>query len=183
MTLHHVASQLKRYNTYIHSHTEAECRMKLVEAMTSRHLKVWADNSCITSHSYSMVMMRVLYDPAVFLTDEEYQIKFKVAKSVQSLVEVPTIYTLGLSDATEMDQAMYNEAIHQDLFFSVEGTMAMYVVVEFKGKSKLGKPDAEVLSSTWLRNGRETYWPPFINILVVSHATKNHLPPEPKTWN
>ena len=66
------------------------------------------------NHSYFMVMVQVIYDTAVFVT-EEYQTKFKVAKSVQSLVEIPIIDIFGLSDATEMDQAMYNERIHQDL--------------------------------------------------------------------
>ncbi len=115
LTINDVVAQLKRYNRYIPSDTEAQCRMKLEEVMTTRHLKVWADHSCITSHSYFLVMVSVMYDPAVFITDEEYRVKFKVAKSVQSLVEVPRIYILGLSDATEVEQAMYYEPIHQDL--------------------------------------------------------------------
>ena len=78
-------------------------------------LKVWSNHSSITDLLYFMVMVQVIYDPAVFLTDAEYQTKFKTSKRVQSLIEIPRIYILGVTDTTGIDQAKYNEAIHQDL--------------------------------------------------------------------
>ncbi|VDI25415.1 Hypothetical predicted protein [Mytilus galloprovincialis] len=62
-------------------------RLKQMER--TRHLKLWHDHSEILSHSYALFTVAWIYDPANFLTDDEYQTKFPEKKpvSIQSLVE------------------------------------------------------------------------------------------------
>ncbi|CAG2230124.1 unnamed protein product [Mytilus edulis] len=45
---------------------------KLKQLERTRHLKIWHDHSDILNHSYICFMVSWLYDPANFLTDEEY---------------------------------------------------------------------------------------------------------------
>ncbi len=72
--------------------------------------------------------------------------------------------------------------IENFFFLFRDTTTEMFIVAEFTGKHKYGKPKAAVVSSAWIKNCREVYWPPFVNPFAIIKATKNHILPHPKTW-
>lgn len=90
---------------------------KLRQLERTRHLKMWHDHSDILNHSYASFMVSWLYDPANFLTDNEYQRLFPQRKpiSIQTFVERPSLYILGQSGSSDKDQMMYNETRLDDI--------------------------------------------------------------------
>lgn len=67
---------------------------ELMKVEHTRNLKVWHDHSDILNHSYVSFMISALYDPAVFLTDEEYKERYpdRPPVDVQSARETIPIY-------------------------------------------------------------------------------------------
>ena len=62
----------------------------------TRHLMMWYDDSTLSSNSYLLMMVSIMYDRAVFLTNEEYQQKYHTSLGIQSIVEKPQVYLLAL---------------------------------------------------------------------------------------
>ena len=62
-------------------------------------------------------MVSVIYDNALFLTNEEYKLRFPNRKpiDVASTVEHPKLYILGQSKSTDKDQLSYIEEKLKDL--------------------------------------------------------------------
>jgi len=56
-------------------------------------------------------MVSVIYDHALFLTNEEHKLKFSFRKpiDVASTVEHPNLYIIGQSKSTDKDQLSYIE--------------------------------------------------------------------------
>ena len=67
--------QLRRINEFdvtdIHKNTDI-LKSKLKKFERTRNLMFWHDGSTISNHSHIFVMVSCLYDPAIFVTDEEY---------------------------------------------------------------------------------------------------------------
>ena len=57
----------------------------------TRHLIIWADNSTLLNDGYLLMTVNVLYDEAVFYTNEEMEEQGKGNIAVQSLVERPQV--------------------------------------------------------------------------------------------
>ena len=55
--------------------SQEEMKKKLQNIETTRHLLVWLDNSTVANHGYLVCLITCLYDPAVFLTNDEYKLK------------------------------------------------------------------------------------------------------------
>ena len=68
---------------------------KLKKFERTRNLIFWHDGSTISNHSHILVMVSCLYDPAIFLTDEEYLKSNGVLVNLQAIVEEPFLYTLA----------------------------------------------------------------------------------------
>jgi len=49
---------------------------KLKSLERTRNLLVWLDNSTVANSGYLVCLVTCLYDPAVFYTDDEYEVKF-----------------------------------------------------------------------------------------------------------
>jgi hypothetical protein len=60
-------------------------------------------------------MISFLYDPANYLTDEEYLKHNRKRINVQSIVEKPRLYILGQSPSTDLDQLSYTDTRLEDL--------------------------------------------------------------------
>ena len=73
----------------------------------SRTLAMWHDHATILKRGVIMITVHTLYDPAVFLTDSEYQAQNQLPQAVcvQSEVEQPEIYMLSLGSSSVEDQA------------------------------------------------------------------------------
>lgn len=62
-------------------------------------------------------MISTLYDPAVFLTNQEYREKYseRPLVDIQSAVERPYLYILGQSKSSDLDQLFYTSTRLDDL--------------------------------------------------------------------
>lgn len=89
--------------------TKDEMKKKLMEIETTRHLMVWLDNSTVANHGYLVCLVTCLYDPAVFLTNAEYEIKSGQKISVQSIIETPEVHFIARCGSSDGEQLMYIE--------------------------------------------------------------------------
>ena len=48
--------------------TEGDLRDKLKHFMTRRHLLIWQDHSTLANHGHLLLMIRIMYDPAIYYT-------------------------------------------------------------------------------------------------------------------
>ena len=61
-------------------------------------------------------MISCIYYPAVYLSNEEYQLKFPNRKQdIQTVVEKPYLYILGQSGSSDIDQLTYSDTRVEDL--------------------------------------------------------------------
>ena len=85
-----ICNELKRINEFTN---EKEGREKLLDHLKSfqqhRNLQFWHDGSCVSNHSHVMMMINSLYDKAIYLTNEEYFMKYNKKVDVQSEIETP----------------------------------------------------------------------------------------------
>ena len=70
-----------------------------------RSLAVWHDHSTILNNGLIMITVHVIYDKAVFLTNEEYYHKTGNQVNVQCQVEQPEIYMLILGSSSVENQS------------------------------------------------------------------------------
>ena len=68
-----------------------ELLKKLMKYERARSLSLWHDVSTLSIHGHVLMMVACLYDPAVFLTDDECKEKY----NIQSEVEKPELYMLA----------------------------------------------------------------------------------------
>lgn len=83
-----------------------EClKEKVRELQRSRNLLLWHDHGTVVGCSYIMITVSVLYDPAMFLSNDEYNAKTgKSIHNIQEQVEQPHLYTLAASSSSISDQ-------------------------------------------------------------------------------
>ena len=96
----------KRLNMNCDGKTEEELRELICQAQTSRSLCMWHDHATILKMGFVMITVHVMYDPAVFYTDEEYQqLHAGVDVNIQAEVEQPEIHLLAFGSSSVEDQA------------------------------------------------------------------------------
>ena len=66
---------------------EDQMRTKLKSHQRKRFLQFWADGSSIANNGYMLIMVNVLYDKSIYLTNEEYYSRYKKCVDVQAEVE------------------------------------------------------------------------------------------------
>ena len=85
--------------------TLTELQTKLKCAQRTRHLLFWHDHATILSKGYLLVTVSTLYDPLVYLTEEEYANKIgKPVDNLQEIIEQPHIHLLTLGGSSVSDQ-------------------------------------------------------------------------------
>ena len=99
--------------TDIHKNTDI-LKNKLKKFERTRNLMFWHDGSTISNHSHILVMVSCLYDPAIFLTDEEYSKSNGVLANLQAIVEKPFLYILARSPSTDQ-QLLYSDERSADI--------------------------------------------------------------------
>ena len=70
-----------------------------------RNLILWHDHSTILNLGCIMMTIHVAYDPAVFLTQAEFENKSHSNSQVQSLIEMPVLYLIPGGSSSVEDQA------------------------------------------------------------------------------
>ena len=68
----------------------------------------WHDGSTIGGHGYIVITISVMFDVAVFFSDEEYFLKYGENVCVQSIVEKPSLYIIGRSPSNDQ-QLLYSD--------------------------------------------------------------------------
>lgn len=85
--------------------TNDQMQKIITNQQRQRSLAVWHDHSTILNNGLIMITVHVVYDKAVFLTNEEYHHKTGKRANVQCQVEQPEIYMLVLGSSSVEDQA------------------------------------------------------------------------------
>ena len=62
---------------------------------------MWYDCSTVGIHSYLLMMIACIYNPAYFYTDTEFQEKFDVFVNIETIVEKPRLYILARCPSNE----------------------------------------------------------------------------------
>lgn len=97
--------------------TEQQLREQLKNLERKRHWMVWHDHSTIANSGFMLFLLRELYDPAVHLTNKEYKQNHGIQVDVQSKIEAPHLYMLGVSGSGDADQLMFvptrRECLHE----------------------------------------------------------------------
>ena len=88
---------------------------KLVSFERTRHLMFWHDGSILANHSHILMTVGVMYDKAIFLTEDEYFQKYnKTIHNIQAIVEEPFLYILTRCPANDA-QLAYTATRCEDL--------------------------------------------------------------------
>ena len=103
----------------------------------SRNLMFWHDGSSLSSHGHILMLVSSIYDPAVYLTDDEYSAKYSSKINVQSRVEKPHLYILARCPSTDQ-QLLYTEERINDILklkdpVTVDGIEINDTMRNFKG--------------------------------------------------
>ena len=85
--------------------TIEEMKAAIKSFQRTRHLIMWHDHSTILNLGCILMTIHIAYDPAVFLTQAEYESKFKSNRLVQSVVEMPVLYLFAGGSSSIEDQA------------------------------------------------------------------------------
>ena len=64
--------EIQRIHEKVAKNSSDENRNLLKQKQRQRHLMFWHDGSCISNHSHLLMTVNVLYDPAIYYTNEEY---------------------------------------------------------------------------------------------------------------
>ena len=80
-----------------------------------RHFVIWHDHGTIFGEGYIFITVKVIYDPAVFLTKEEID-PHNPNLNIQGIIEKPEVYMIGFSSAAHEQQALLIEDMQSILF-------------------------------------------------------------------
>ena len=96
----------RRFDTSTEADVQSDelCHL-LARCQRQRSLVIWHDHATVLNSGFIMVTVHILYDDAVFFTNEEYQQKHNQNIDIQSEVEQPEIHMLALSSPSIEDQA------------------------------------------------------------------------------
>ena len=87
---------LKDINYYNITNYDAETlKQKIKTFQRTRYLMMWLDYSTIGGHSYLLMMIACMYDPACYFTDIEFHQKYIELVNIQAIVETRMIHILA----------------------------------------------------------------------------------------
>ena len=78
-------------------------REKLKHTQHVRHFIEWHDHSALLGRGYLLLTTQLLYDQAVYLTNEEYKVKTGKTLNIQTVVEEPSVTMIGVSCSSDAD--------------------------------------------------------------------------------
>ena len=112
-----IVKELSRINEFNNSDVNVNTttlKENFCKFNTTRNLQFWHDGSAIANHSHLLMVVNTLYDKAVRMSDEEYQIKFGKKVDVQGIIEKPDIYILARCPSDD-HQLMYSDYRNEDI--------------------------------------------------------------------
>ena len=102
--------QISNFFAHIHQNVPNDANLKQLQSeittlQRNRTLAVWHDHSTIPQTGYILFAIWVIYDPAVFFTENEYKAKTgKNITNLQGIIEEPAIYMIAPSGSSPTDQ-------------------------------------------------------------------------------
>ena len=81
--------------------TAQEMREKIAKSERTRHIAMWHDHSTILGRGYVLVTIKLLYDHAVFKSDDTIN---QSQKDLQAYIEEPEIQIIALSSSSVDEQ-------------------------------------------------------------------------------
>ena len=85
--------------------TTADLRSMLANYQRTRTLAIWHDHASILGSGYILVTVGVIFDPAVFISEAEYQVKTgKSLNDIQQIIEEPYIHMIAACSSSAEDQ-------------------------------------------------------------------------------
>ena len=100
-----VIKEPKRINEHDESKSNEESRMILKLHQRRRFLQFWHHGSTISNHGHLLIMVNTVYDKAIYLTNEEYHLKYGHHKDIQSEIEKPELYLLARCPSNEQQMS------------------------------------------------------------------------------
>ena len=109
-----IIKELNRIHEYDEFKSDDELRMIFKLHQRRRFLQFWHDGSTIANHGHLLIMVNTVYDIAIYLTNEEYFLKYGHHKDVQSEIEKPELYLFGRCPSNEQ-QMLYGDTRNEDI--------------------------------------------------------------------
>ena len=117
MSITEIIENLTKINEFTKLHEKLstnELLEKLRHFERTRHLMFWHDGSTLSNHSHLLMMVCVMYDPAIYFTDKEFFEIHKEKINIQALVERPNLYLLARCPSNDQ-QIMYADVRLEDI--------------------------------------------------------------------
>lgn len=105
ITQHEVISRLNELN--ITFNNSDDLKQKLKDASRTRYLKIWHDHSSIADHTYLLVLVSCVYDPAFYYTSQEMKDIKGIDIDVPAEIQKPEIHIIGQSSSSTQDQLLF----------------------------------------------------------------------------
>ena len=97
---------LKRFHEAVDdSENIMHIRHRIKDLQRRRHLVMWHDHGTILGQGYIFITVKVLYDPAIFLTKEEMD-PHNPNLNIQGIIEKPEVHIIGFSSAAHEQQTI-----------------------------------------------------------------------------
>ncbi|KAL9977472.1 hypothetical protein ACROYT_G014878 [Oculina patagonica] len=109
MSREDVITQLTRLNEYNPDDGLTKMRKKLQKISTTRHLQIWHDHSTLANTGHIIFTVNCLYDPAIYMTDDEYKAASGKVLNIQTEVEKPHVYIVARCRSCDVEQLAYVE--------------------------------------------------------------------------
>ena len=108
-----LCSMLSHYNFQVSTETLTDLQRVVKAFQRTRSLILWHDHSTILGLGCIILTVHIACDPAVFLTQPEYEAKYGKSASIQSLVERPVVHLMAAgSSAVENQLELLQDRIH-----------------------------------------------------------------------
>ena len=107
MTREEVVKKLKNINEYEENEGLTKMRKKLERFSRTRHLQIWHDHSTLANSGHILFTISCLYDPALYLTDDEYLHITGKKVNIQAVIEKPQVYIVARCKSCDVEQLAY----------------------------------------------------------------------------
>ena len=109
MSREEVTKQLKKLTEFSQDDGLTTMKKKLQRISTTRHLQIWHDHSTLANTGHIIFTVNCLYDPAIYMMDEEYKEAGGKVTNFQAEVEKPHVYIVARCRSCDAEQLAYVE--------------------------------------------------------------------------
>ena len=124
LTKTEIINELIRIDDYgtLLGDNENQMRKKLFSYQRKRFLQFWADGSSIANNGHMLIMVNILYDKAIYMTNEEFYNRYRRCVDVQVEVEKLELYIIAKCPSNNQ-QLLYIDTRNVDIKKLIYPTM------------------------------------------------------------